>query len=57
MVVMAVDDLESLEETLDILRDEAVMRELAQAERDVATDDTLDAAALQALLEKRRLAS
>ena len=57
MVVMAVDDLESLEETLDILRDEAVMRELAQAERDVATGDTLDAAALQALLEKRRLAS
>jgi len=57
VVVMAVDDLESLEETLDILRDEAVMRELAQAERDIATGDTLDAAALQALLEKRRLAS
>ena len=48
VVVMAVDDLESLEETLDILRDEAVMRELAQAERDVATGDTL---------EKRRLAN
>jgi len=54
VVVMAVDDLESLEETLDILRDEAVMRELAQAERDVARGDTLDAEALRALLEERR---
>ena len=53
VVVMAVDDLESLEETLDILRDEAVMRELAQAERDVARGDTLDAEALRALLEER----
>jgi antitoxin YefM len=54
VVVMAVDDLESLEKTLDILQDEAVMRELAQAERDVATGETLDAEALRALLEERR---
>ena len=54
VVVMAVDDLESLEETLDILRDEADLRELAQAERDVARGDTLDAEALRALLEERR---
>lgn len=54
VVVIAVDDLESLEETLDILRDEAVMRGLAQAEREVAAGDTLNMAALQALLEERR---
>jgi antitoxin YefM len=54
VVVMAVDDLESLEETLDILRDEAAMRELAQAERDIARGDTLNAEALRALLEERR---
>ena len=54
VVVMAVDDLESLEETLEILRDEAVLRELAQAERHVARGDTLDAEALRALLEERR---
>jgi prevent-host-death family protein len=54
VVVMAVDDLESLEETLDILRDEAVIRELARAERDVAKGDTLGAEAMRALLEERR---
>lgn len=54
VVVIAVDDLESLEETLDILRDEAVMRGLAQAEREVAAGDTLNMAELQALLEERR---
>ena len=54
VVVMAVDDLETLEETLDILRDEAVMRDLTQAEREVAAGDTLNAAALHDLLEERR---
>jgi antitoxin YefM len=50
VVVMAVDDLESLEETLSILRDEAAMRDLAQAEREVATGDTVGAEELTALM-------
>jgi antitoxin YefM len=54
VVVMAVDDLESLEETLDILRDEATMRALAQAEQEVASGQVLNAAELQALVDLRR---
>ncbi len=41
VAVVAVDDLESLEETLAILQNEKVMRDLAQAEREVADGDTL----------------
>lgn len=54
VIVMAVDDLESLEETLEILRDEATMRELARAEQEVASGQVLDAAELRELLDQRR---
>ncbi len=50
---MAVEDLESLEETLAILRDEGTMRDLAQADVEVATGDTLDADGLRALMARR----
>lgn len=53
VVVMAVDDLESLEETLAILRDQSTMRDLAQAESEVAVGDTIDADELRALVASR----
>ena len=53
VVVVAVEDLESLEETLAILRDEDTMRQLRQAEREVAAGDTLDATELRELLGRR----
>ena len=53
VVVVAVEDLESLEETLAILRDEDTMRQLRQAEREVAAGDTIDATELRELLGRR----
>jgi prevent-host-death family protein len=53
VVVVAVDDLESLEETLAILRDEQTMRELTQAEQEVTSGDTVDEEGLAALLATR----
>lgn len=50
VVVVAVEDLESLEETLAILGDQDTMRQLREAEREVAAGDTLDAAELRELL-------
>lgn len=56
VVMIAVEDLESLEETLAIVRDERTMRDLAQAEAEVAAGDTLDASALHALMARRSTA-
>ena len=56
VVMMAVDDLESLEETLAILREEHTMRDLAQAEAEIAAGDTLDAAELRTLMARRTTA-
>jgi antitoxin YefM len=53
VVLMAVDDLESLEETLAILRDEAAMRDLAQADAEVAAGDTLGDVELRELMARR----
>lgn len=55
VVVVAVEDLESLEETLAILQDEATMHQLREAEREVAAGDTLDAAQLRELMDRRAL--
>ncbi len=57
VVVVAVDDLESLEETLAILQDEKTMRDLAQAEREVALGETVDAEGLRDLMARRRRTS
>lgn len=54
VVVVAVEDLESLEETLAILGDERTMRELAQARAEVAAGDTVGAAELRELVAQRR---
>ncbi len=53
VVVVAVDDLEALEETLAVLRDEKAMQDLAQAETEVAAGDTVDADGLRDLMGKR----
>jgi antitoxin YefM len=52
VAVVAVDDLESLEETLAILQNEKVMRDLAQAEREVADGDTLSDEELRSFLAR-----
>ena len=53
MVVVAVEDLESLEETLAILQDEQTMRDLTQAEREVAAGETVDAEELRDMMARR----
>lgn len=50
---VAVEDLESLEETLAILADEDTMRQLREAERKVAAGDTVDATQLRTLMDRR----
>lgn len=53
LVVVAVEDLESLEETLAILAEEDTMRQLREAEIEVAAGDTLDATELRELMDRR----
>ena len=55
VVVVAVEDLESLEETLAVLQEEDTMRQLRQAEREVAAGDTLYATELRELMDRRAL--
>jgi PHD/YefM family antitoxin component YafN of YafNO toxin-antitoxin module len=50
---MAVEDLESLEETLTILQDQQAMADLAEAEEAVKAGDAVDADALRAMIETR----
>ena len=57
VVVVAVEDLESLEETLAILRDEKTMRDLASAEAEVAAGETVDADELRNLMHRRSSAT
>jgi prevent-host-death family protein len=52
VVVVAVEDLESLEETLAILQEEDTMRQLRDAEREAASGDTLDATELRELMDR-----
>lgn len=53
VVVVAVEDLESLEETLAILQDETTMRDLMQAQGEVAVGDTVDVEELRDLVAQR----
>jgi prevent-host-death family protein len=52
-VLISVDDLESLEETLEILSDPVLMRQLRQARREVARGDVVP---LEAITAKRKRA-
>jgi len=46
-VIMSPDELESLEETLDILSDPKAMREIRKAEAAIDAGEVVDAAALR----------
>ena len=47
-VILSPDDLESLEETLDILSDPKAMREIRRAERDIEAGDVVTGEELRA---------
>lgn len=52
-VIMSLEDLESLEETLDILSDPKAMREIRAAEREVAAGNVVTGEELIAKYRKR----
>lgn len=52
-VILSPDDLESLEETLDILSDPAALREIRKAERELDKGNVTTAEDLQAKYPKR----
>lgn len=54
VVLLAAEDLESIEATLELLSDPAAQSRLASAEQDIARGDVLDQAEVRALLTARR---
>lgn len=52
VVIMAVEDLDSIEATLELLRDPAAQRRIAQAEADIARGDLLDEDEVRAMLRR-----
>jgi prevent-host-death family protein len=52
-VIMAVSDLEALEETLDLLSTPGALDQIRQAETDIAAGDAVDADELKRLLAER----
>ena len=52
-VIMSLEDLESLEETLDLLSDPKAMRDIRAAERDVAAANVVTGEELVAKYRKR----
>jgi antitoxin YefM len=54
VVLVAAEDLESIEATLELLGDPEAQQRLRQAERDIAHDDVLDEGEVRALLAERR---
>jgi antitoxin YefM len=53
-VIIAVDDLESLEETIAVLSDSAVLRALGEADAELARGEGEDQADLAAAMRARR---
>jgi antitoxin YefM len=53
-VILAVDDLESLEETIAVLSDSAALRSLSEADAELARGEGEDEAALAAAMQVRR---
>jgi len=49
---MAVEDLDALEATLELLRDPAAQRRVAQSEAEITRGEWLDEAALRAMVRK-----
>lgn len=52
-VIMAVSDLEALEETLDLLSTPGALEQIRQAEADIAAGEAIDADELRRLLAAR----
>jgi prevent-host-death family protein len=52
-VIMAVSDLEALEETLDLLSTPGALDQIRQAETDIAAGDAVDADEIKRLLAER----
>lgn len=52
-VIMSVEDLEALEETLDLLSTPGALEQIRQAEADIAAGEAVDADELQRLLAAR----
>lgn len=50
VVLLAAEDLESIEATLELLGDPEAQRRIAIAERDIERNDVLDEASVRALL-------
>jgi prevent-host-death family protein len=53
VVVMSVEDLESMEATMELLADPAAQRRLRQSERDIAAGRVVDTDGLRAAIERR----
>jgi prevent-host-death family protein len=53
VVLLAAEDLESIEATLELLADPDAQARIASAEQEIATDDVLDETAVRALLPRR----
>jgi prevent-host-death family protein len=54
VVLLAAEDLESIEATLELLGDPEAQQRLRESERDIARGDVLDEAEVRALLADRR---
>jgi hypothetical protein len=52
---MAVEDLDALEATLELLRDPAAQRRIAQSEAEITRGEWLDEAALRAMVRRSDL--
>jgi antitoxin YefM len=57
IVLLSVEDLESIEATLELLADPAAQRRVAQAEADIASGETYSVDDLRTDLAQRRAAS
>jgi prevent-host-death family protein len=53
VVLLAAEDLESIEATLELLADPDAQARIASAEQEIPTDDVLDETAVRALLQRR----
>jgi antitoxin YefM len=54
VVLLAAEDLESIEATLELLADPHAQQRLQESETDIARGDVLDEADVRALLARRR---
>jgi antitoxin YefM len=54
VVLLAAEDLESIEATLELLADPEAQQRVQESERDIARGDLLDEAEVRALLASRR---